>query len=141
LSCSGGYWLWQQPDHIGWIWHDKLTVVIAKPDVSGINNVKLNIFRLAFMAFFEMTVAAKPEKAMHWTLQCLHCEKRFNHSIINLRCDAAPYDPPAKPAFPEGGESVRCPHCREIAIYERYQLTYSASEKRIPFRVNLGLTI
>ena len=79
-----------------------------------------------------------------WNLYCLRCDKRFDHSTINPHLDGAPYDPlwPPKPAFPEGGERVKCPLCKETATYQRYQLVYSApsEEKRVPFRTDFRFT-
>jgi len=62
-----------------------------------------------------------------WTLSCQNCKKIFRHSAIDPQSDNLLYDPlwPYRPELPEGGINLSCPHCRESATYQRFQLMYS----------------
>jgi DNA-directed RNA polymerase subunit RPC12/RpoP len=59
-----------------------------------------------------------------WQLECVNCNKTFEHSIVD-ESGLAMFFPP-KPEFPEGGSELQCPHCGHKAKYQRYQLTYQA---------------
>jgi hypothetical protein len=77
-----------------------------------------------------------------WILLCQHCTKGFRHTKINPAAVTIPYDPlwPSKPDFPEGGQTLSCPHCKVPATYQRYQLIYSAEPDRGSFLTDLPAT-
>ena len=67
-----------------------------------------------------------------WTLECPECKQAFTHRTIpdeqlprgNLFAwlDVL-YE---KPSFPNDGLSLKCPHCKNTAIYQQRQLIYRA---------------
>jgi uncharacterized CHY-type Zn-finger protein len=78
----------------------------------------------------------------HWLLHCQNCNKDFEHTKINSQLASIPYDPlwPSKPDFAAGGEQIICPHCKETATYQRYQLIYSVEADGTSFGTNLPTT-
>jgi hypothetical protein len=54
-----------------------------------------------------------------WVLECVNCNIRPSKkdSIEN-------YFLPAKPVFPDGGQSMSCPHCGHSAMYQASDLRY-----------------
>ena len=66
-----------------------------------------------------------------WVLNCLTCNKEFTHSEIDTERRKSLLDPFAwfgdKPEIPAAGVSLECPHCKNVSVYRRYQLTYRAS--------------
>jgi uncharacterized C2H2 Zn-finger protein len=58
-----------------------------------------------------------------WTLSCPHCTRSFEHSKIEVK-KMVDYLWPEKPKFPEGGSDIKCPHCGQVAKYQRTDLLY-----------------
>ena len=61
-----------------------------------------------------------------WVLSCRNCHKTFPHSEMEAQPDDRLFDPlwPYRPEFPEGGLSIDCPHCKQAATYQRFELMY-----------------
>jgi len=64
-----------------------------------------------------------------WVLECESCKTEFMHSEI-YDSGYSVLDPftltATKPDFPEGGLSLMCPSCKNMSVYQRYQLLYRA---------------
>lgn len=61
----------------------------------------------------------------HWILACKNCGKDFKHSEIATELPSQHVDVRGwvdKPAFAEGGEKLKCPHCNDTSTYQRYML-------------------
>jgi hypothetical protein len=58
----------------------------------------------------------------NWVLKCPNCHSTFVHSEIEN--NLANFFFPAKPAFPEGGQSLSCKHCGHTAKYQQNELVY-----------------
>lgn len=62
-----------------------------------------------------------------WVLGCKNCGKDFKHSGISNELFSQHIDVRGwvdKPAFPVGGEELKCPHCNEMSLYQRYMLRF-----------------
>jgi hypothetical protein len=59
-----------------------------------------------------------------WVLTCNHCQKLFAHSAIPDARNLLEYFYPPKPAMPEQGQPLRCPHCHETGQYFQSDLRY-----------------
>jgi len=57
-----------------------------------------------------------------WVLRCPICSKTFIHSEIED--NFANYFLPAKPKFPEGGQTLTCTHCGKESLFRQSDLTY-----------------
>jgi rRNA maturation endonuclease Nob1 len=57
-----------------------------------------------------------------WVLKCTNCNSIFPHSKIKEGLEN--YFLPIKPTFPEGGQSMDCPHCGHSAKYQTSDLRY-----------------
>jgi DNA-directed RNA polymerase subunit RPC12/RpoP len=62
----------------------------------------------------------------YWSLRCKNCAKLFPHTPIASQSDRLEFIWPVKPNFPEGGQTVECPHCQSSALYQRHQLIVQA---------------
>jgi hypothetical protein len=62
-----------------------------------------------------------------WVLSCLQCSAELTHSQIYVDNASDPFTLFSKPELPAGGLKMACPSCKQISIYLRHQLTYSAS--------------
>ena len=63
-----------------------------------------------------------------WVLDCPECNQEFPHSEIDTKRTPSSLDPFSwiadKPDFPDEGIQLRCPHCKKLSVYKRYQLVY-----------------
>jgi DNA-directed RNA polymerase subunit RPC12/RpoP len=59
-----------------------------------------------------------------WVLKCANCNSIFPHSTIEEGLEN--YFLPIKPALPEKGQSMDCPHCGHTGIYQTSDLRYQA---------------
>jgi hypothetical protein len=66
------------------------------------------------------------DRMPQWALHCKNCNKRFTHTRVDRKLNLRPYDTlwPDKPAVPDLGMTMKCPHCRTDALYRRFELTY-----------------
>jgi hypothetical protein len=66
-----------------------------------------------------------------WVLGCPECDREFTHSEIDASRTPSSLDPFAwigdKPAIPDAGVRLECPHCKKTSLYKRYQLVYSVT--------------
>jgi hypothetical protein len=66
-----------------------------------------------------------------WVIGCSACGQEFTHSEIDPEQRSPMLDPFSwigdKPELPEKGVSLKCPHCKKVSVYKRYQLTYRAT--------------
>jgi hypothetical protein len=66
-----------------------------------------------------------------WVLNCPRCKQEFVHSDIPANVSTVRdlfVGFATKPEFPKGGVTMLCPNCKEMALYQRYQLVYRASQ-------------
>lgn len=65
-----------------------------------------------------------------WALSCHECDLEFTHSKILEHASSwtDPFIADMKPEFREGGESLRCPHCKAESVYLRHELLYRSAE-------------
>jgi hypothetical protein len=59
---------------------------------------------------------------MHWVLACQSCLKLIPHSLVKPHSPRLEFIWPVKPEFPEGGQTLSCPHCAGFGIYQRHEL-------------------
>jgi phage FluMu protein Com len=64
-----------------------------------------------------------------WVVTCSHCQKTFAHSEIPEPRGLEDYYLPAKPEVPPDGQTLQCPHCKEVDAYQRSDLRYEAPSK------------
>ncbi len=66
-----------------------------------------------------------------WVLGCPNCGEEFTHSEIEPERQPPVIDPFAwigdKPEIPGTGVRLKCPSCKKVSVYKRYQLTYRAT--------------
>jgi hypothetical protein len=62
-----------------------------------------------------------------WVLDCKHCGKSFD--FAETKKPELVIDIGDKPAFPEGGHALDCPHCSGTATYQRYMLRFQADRR------------
>jgi hypothetical protein len=66
-----------------------------------------------------------------WVLGCPKCNLEFTQSVIDSSRQSSLEDPFAwigeKPQFPGNGLRVECPNCKNISVYQRYQLVYRSN--------------
>ncbi len=58
-----------------------------------------------------------------WVLTCPSCNQEFTHSQIEKR-EFQDFYFDKKPAFPNTGLAIDCPHCRARSVFQKSQLTY-----------------
>ena len=59
-----------------------------------------------------------------WEIECRNCHKKFTHSMISD--ELMNYYLPMRPAFPDEGSELECPHCSHKTRYQRNDLTFKA---------------
>ena len=57
-----------------------------------------------------------------WGLRCPNCSQTFVHSEI--KDTLANHFWPARPKFPEGGQTFTCMHCGKESLFQQTDLTY-----------------
>jgi DNA-directed RNA polymerase subunit RPC12/RpoP len=63
-----------------------------------------------------------------WVIICSKCTREFTHILIRElthgRETRDVFASPPKPAMPEEGARLNCPHCGSISAYKTYDLRY-----------------
>lgn len=86
-----------------------------------IQNVDPVTIKVAWKCFRDSTSLKRG--AMRWVLGCTECHKEFTQSVVPRSFhDYLVLVWPPKPEFPQGGMRMQCPNCRNVSVYERYQL-------------------
>jgi hypothetical protein len=57
-----------------------------------------------------------------WVLRCPNCSQTFVYAEIEDTL--ANYFSPAKPKFPESGQTLTCTHCGRESLFQRTELSY-----------------
>jgi endogenous inhibitor of DNA gyrase (YacG/DUF329 family) len=57
-----------------------------------------------------------------WVVRCPNCSQTFVCSEI--KDTVANHFWPAQPKFPEGGQTLGCPHCGKESLFRQNDLTY-----------------
>ena len=65
--------------------------------------------------------------APRWVVSCPECAKEFTYTDIKQIASGLGRDPfvsPPKPAIPEDGSELSCPHCNKASTYRAFDLRY-----------------
>ena len=63
-----------------------------------------------------------------WVITCLKCNREFTHTLVRDLTQGKEtrdvFASPPKPAIPEDGSRMNCPHCGSVSSYRISDLRY-----------------